>query len=81
MGGYKSDGDEYKNNYYGTWHGDFAVWGGVAAQLSEKATVNAQVAYEDDGTIAAALNLAYEIVPNLTITPEINYTSFRRRTW
>ena len=76
MGGYKSDGDEYKNNYYGTWHGDFAVWGGVAAQLSEKATFNAQVAYEDDGTTAAALNLAYEIVPNLTITPEINYTSF-----
>ena len=28
------------------------------------------------GHPAVALNVAYEIVPNLIITPEINYTSF-----
>ena len=76
MGGYKSNGDEYENNYFGTWHGDFAVWGGLAAKVSEKATFNVQGAYEDDGTFAAAANVAYELVPGFTITPEISYTSF-----
>jgi hypothetical protein len=76
MGGYKSNGDEYRNNYFGRWNGDFAVWGGIAAKVSEKATVNLQGAYEDDGTFAAAANVAYELVPGFVITPEINYTKF-----
>ena len=57
LGGYKSNDVK---DFYGTWNGDYAVWGGVAAKVSEKATVNAQVGYEDEGTIAAALNVAYE---------------------
>ena len=74
MSGYQSDADE--PNYYGSWIGDYAVWAGVAAKVSEQATINGQVAYEDGGTFAAALNVAYELVPGFTITPEVNYTSF-----
>jgi len=73
LGGYKSNDG---NDFYGTWNGEYAVWGGIAAKVSDKATVNAQVGYEDEGTIAAALNVAYELVPGFTITPEINYTKF-----
>lgn len=29
-----------------------------------------------EGTYAFALNVAYELVPGFTITPEINYTKF-----
>ncbi|MCO4319831.1 porin [Phyllobacterium sp. 21LDTY02-6] len=76
QGGYKSNGDEFRNNYFGRWNGDFAVWGGIAAKVSEKATFNLQGAYEDDGTFAAAANVAYELVPGFVITPEINYTKF-----
>ncbi|MCO4319003.1 porin [Phyllobacterium sp. 21LDTY02-6] len=76
MGGYKSNGDEFENNYFGAWHGDYAVWGGLAAKLSEKATFNVQGAYEEDGTFNAAANVAYELVPGFMITPEISYTSF-----
>jgi hypothetical protein len=76
QGGYKSDGDDFQNNYFGRWNGDFAVWGGLAAKVSEKATFNIQGAYEDDGTFAAAANVAYELVPGFVITPEINYTKF-----
>ncbi|MDR6633873.1 hypothetical protein J2X72_002673 [Phyllobacterium sp. 1468] len=73
LGGYKSnDGTDF----YGTWNGDYAVWGGISAKVTETATVNAQLGYEDEGTIAAALNVAYELVPGFTITPEINYTKF-----
>ncbi|TXR46896.1 porin [Phyllobacterium endophyticum] len=74
LGGYKSDGD--KTGYFGTWNGDYAVWGGAAFKVSDKATVNAQVAYEDAGKFAAALNVGYELVPGFRITPEINYTKF-----
>ncbi|MBA8880121.1 porin [Phyllobacterium myrsinacearum] len=79
MGGYQSNYDDAargQRNWFGTWEGDYAVWGGIAAKVADKATVNAQVAYESEGTIAAALNVAYEIVPGFTITPELNYTKF-----
>ncbi len=71
LGGYKSD-----DSYYGAWNGDFAVWGGASFKATEQATINGQVAYEDDGTIAAALDVAYELVPGFSITPEIAYTKF-----
>lgn len=71
MGGYKSD--EANPNYYGTWAGDWAVWGGATAQVSEKAAVNVQVAYDDGDNFSAVANVAYELVPGLRITPEIAY--------
>ncbi|QND53722.1 porin [Phyllobacterium sp. 628] len=79
MGGYQSDWDDSttaNGNWFGTWYGDYAIWGGLTAKVSDKATVNGQVAYEEDGTWAAGLNVAYELVPGLTITPEVNYTKF-----
>ncbi|MBZ9655062.1 porin [Phyllobacterium lublinensis] len=85
MGGYQSDWDKteiveeeelFVGNYFAPWFGDWAVWGGVAIKATEQATVNAQLAYEDDGTFAAALNVGYELVPGFKITPEINYTKF-----
>jgi hypothetical protein len=78
MGGYQSDFDESGDttNFYGAWYGDWALWGGASFKVTEKATINGQVAYEDEGTVAAALNVAYELVPGFTITPEIAYTSF-----
>ncbi|EJM98870.1 porin [Phyllobacterium sp. YR531] len=71
LGGYKSE-----DSYYGTWNGDYAIWAGLSAKVSEKAEINGQVAYEDDGTIAAALNVNYELVPGFVVTPEIEYTNF-----
>ncbi|MDA4630697.1 porin, partial [Escherichia coli] len=38
--------------------------------------INGLVGYESEGTVAAALNVAYELVPGFTITPEVNYTKF-----
>lgn len=75
MGSYQPDAD--KPNYYGSWYGDWALWGGLSAKVSEKATVNGQIVFEEDGTWATALNVAYEVVPGFKITPELNYTAFR----
>ncbi|QRY70844.1 porin (plasmid) [Ensifer sp. PDNC004] len=75
MGAYQSDPS--RPNYYGSWYGDWAMWGGASVKVSEKATINSQIDFEEDGTWNAALNVAYEVVPGFKITPELDYTAFR----
>jgi hypothetical protein len=60
-------------NYYGQWGGDWAIWLGGSFKANEKATINAQFAYDDFENFTAVANVAYELVPNFTITPEVIY--------
>ncbi|MGK9086509.1 porin [Brucella intermedia] len=88
QGGYKSNNDTYYildgmsrgvrviDSFYGTWGGAWAVWGGAAFKATDKATVNAQAAWEDAGTFAATANVAFEMVPGFTVTPEVSYTKW-----
>ncbi|OQP85382.1 porin [Rhizobium rhizosphaerae] len=83
MAGYQSDWDNTdgpnnsrRRNYYGDWLGDWAAWGGFTATLNEKSALNGQVAWEEDGTIATALNVEYKITKELLLLPELNYTKF-----
>ncbi|WP_176073281.1 porin [Brucella intermedia] len=93
MGGYKSNKDEYItqtdgngnvlgsvraiSSFYGTWGGDWAVWGGAAFKVTDKAIFNAQAAYDGSKTFAATANVAYEMVPGFTVTPEVSYTKWQ----
>lgn len=93
MGGYKSNKDNYidvldDNNkvigqiraissFYGTWGGDWAVWGGAAYKLNSQTVFNAQLAYDASKTFAATANVAYELVPGFSITPEVSYTKWK----
>ena len=70
MGGW---GDDDDFNYYKPWGGEWAVWGGLTAAVSEKAKVNLQLSYDDSEQFGAALNVQYELVPGFRITPEIDY--------
>jgi hypothetical protein len=72
MFGLKDDDDT--PNYYGAWNGDWAVWGGGTWKFNEKTAMNVQVAYNDFEDFSFVANVAYELVPNFTITPEIVYT-------
>ncbi|MEK1888635.1 MAG: porin [Phyllobacterium sp.] len=74
MGGYDTDSD--KDNYFAAWDGDWAVWGGASFKVSDQATINGAVSYEDAGKLAAVANVAYKLVPGFTITPEIEYVNF-----
>ena len=86
MGGYKSNDDHYAiangesyrviDSFYGTWGGDWAVWGGAAFKATEKATFNLQLAYDDSETFEATANVAYQLVPGFTITPEVTYVQW-----
>lgn len=65
--------DDSTPNYYGQWSGDWAVWGGGTWKFNEKTAMNVQVAYSDFEDFSVTANVAYELVPNFTITPEIQY--------
>jgi hypothetical protein len=60
-------------SYYATWDGDWAVWGGASMEVTEKATVNVQLSYDESEDFAAVANVAYMLVPGLRVTPEIAY--------
>ncbi|WP_421565284.1 porin [Ochrobactrum sp. EDr1-4] len=82
VGGEFDVNGNYRNGYrlvdsfYGTWGGDWAVWGGAKFKATDKATFNVQLAYEDAKTFAATANVAYELVPGFTVTPEVSYTKW-----
>jgi len=64
------------NSIYGDWGGDWSVWGGTTFKFNKKASFNAQVSYDDTDTFAASVNVKYELVPGLVITPELTYVSW-----
>ncbi|GGA93416.1 porin [Brucella endophytica] len=75
MGGWRSDGDiEHRNhNFYASWGGDWIGWVGASYAVSDKAVANLQVSFDDAKELAVAVNLAYELVPGFTVTPEVVY--------
>ncbi|MBC2884477.1 porin [Ochrobactrum sp. CM-21-5] len=93
MGGYKTNKDKYVDVYdddsnvvgqaraidsfYGAWGGDWAFWGGATFKATQKASLNAQIAYDASKTFAASANVAYDLVPGFTITPEISYVQWK----
>jgi hypothetical protein len=60
-------------NYYAPWGGNWAVWGGGSFMLTDKATLNVQASYDEMEDFAVVANIAYELVPNFVVTPEIAY--------
>ena len=67
------DGALSQPNYYGGWGGDWAIWGGGTWQVTPQAAINVQLSYDEFENFAAVANVAYELVPGFTITPEIAY--------
>ncbi|WP_284441778.1 porin [Brucella suis] len=74
QGAYSSAATPDQN--YGQWGGDWAVWGGLKYQATQKAAFNLQAAHDDWGKTAVTANVAYELVPGFTVTPEVSYTKF-----
>jgi len=66
-------GNVNANNYYAQWNGDWAIWGGGTFKANDKLSVAVQASYDEDENFAAVLAVPYQLVPGLTITPEISY--------
>lgn len=61
------------DSFYGTWGGHWAGWLGTSYKFTPKLTGNFQVSYEGAGNPYSVANVAYELTPGLTLTPEVNY--------
>ncbi|GAB1581453.1 porin [Phyllobacterium phragmitis] len=75
MGAWQSEGEleHFRENFYASWGGDWAGWVGASYKFTDKATFNAQVSFDDAEQLAVAANVAYQLVPGFTITPEVLY--------
>ncbi|RWE41385.1 porin, partial [Mesorhizobium sp.] len=82
MGGYGTDDNLTDPTYalaaggrgfYKQWGGNWAVWGGGTYKFNEKTSFNAQISYDDWKNLGVAANIAYDIVPGMTITAEVDY--------
>ncbi len=60
-------------NFYAPWGGEWAVWAGLSLKATDKATINLQASYDQVEDFAIVANIAYEVVPNFVVTPEIAY--------
>ncbi|MER8693305.1 porin [Mesorhizobium opportunistum] len=83
MGGYGSDDNLTDGTwafpaggrgFYKPWSGNWAVWGGGTYKFNEKTSFNLQASYDEGKNIGIAANVAYDIVPGLTITAEVDYS-------
>ena len=78
MGGWSTSGSnsggfEVPSNQFARWGGDWAVWGGLSADLGQKASANLQLSYDDVKTFGAAGNLVFHVVPGFNVTTEVDY--------
>ncbi|MEO5323758.1 porin [Mesorhizobium sp. CC13] len=73
MAGAKTDDSDPYSQFYGVWGGRWAVWGGGAAKLTDKATFNLQLGYDAQENFAAVANVAWKVVDGLTVSPEVGY--------
>ncbi len=71
MAGWNTDGD--RKNVYATWGGDWAVWLGASAAVTDRVTLNAQVSFDDADELAAVANVNFTVVPGFVVTPEVAY--------
>ncbi|TIT72047.1 MAG: porin [Mesorhizobium sp.] len=65
--------DASGRGFYKQWSGNWAVWGGGTYKFNEKTSLNAQLSYDEGKNFGAAVNVAYDIVPGLTVTAEVDY--------
>jgi len=71
MAGWNTDGDT--KNVYATWGGDWAVWLGASAAVTDRVTLNAQVSFDDADELAVVANANFTVVPGFVVTPEVAY--------
>lgn len=70
MGGYNT-GDV--KNFYANWNGDWAVWGGGSYKMTDMATLNLQLSYDEKEEFAAAAGVGMKLASGFAVTPEVAY--------
>ncbi|TPK90573.1 porin, partial [Mesorhizobium sp. B2-4-12] len=77
IGGYGTDShltdSGYDRGFYKQWGGHWAFWAGGTYKVNEKTALNLQVSGDQFKNYGVAANVAYEVVPGLKVTGEVDY--------
>lgn len=67
---------------YGDWGGHWIIWGGSSYSLTQKASFNTQLTFDETSTFSASANVAYTLTPGLTLTPELSFINYgNKKKW
>jgi len=83
----RADGTFYKryglfrqvNSMYGDWGGHWGVWTGGSYKKSEQTSFNMQIAYSAERSFMTGINMEYDMLPGLTLLPEVTFMSWNNR--
>ncbi|MDX8521817.1 porin [Mesorhizobium dulcispinae] len=65
--------DAHGRGFYKTWGGHWAFWAGATYQFNETTVFNLQVSGDQLKNYGVAMNVAYTLIPDFTITAEVDY--------
>ncbi|TIU01143.1 MAG: porin, partial [Mesorhizobium sp.] len=63
-------------DFYKQWGGHWAWWAGGTYKFNPKTSFNLQVSGDQDKNYGVAANVAYDVVPGLTVTAEVDYDHY-----
>ncbi|MDX8527983.1 porin [Mesorhizobium sp. MSK_1335] len=65
--------DAHGRGFYKTWGGNWAFWAGATYQFNETTVFNLQVSGDQLKNYGVAMNVAYTLIPDFTVTAEVDY--------
>ncbi|RWE34640.1 MAG: porin [Mesorhizobium sp.] len=65
--------DAHGRGFYKTWGGNWAFWAGTTYKFNETTVFNLQVSGDQLKNYGVAVNVAYTLIPDFTVTAEVDY--------
>ncbi|MER9293588.1 porin [Mesorhizobium sp. M0510] len=68
--------DAHGRGFYKIWGGNWAFWAGAAYELNETTSLNLQLSGDQLKNYGVAANVAYALLPDFTVTAELDYDRY-----
>ncbi|MER8575229.1 porin [Mesorhizobium sp. M1409] len=68
--------DAHGRGFYKIWGGNWAIWAGAAYELNETTSLNLQLSGDQLKNYGVAANVAYALLPDFTVTAELDYDRY-----
>ncbi|MER8982454.1 porin [Mesorhizobium sp. M0870] len=68
--------DAHGRGFYKIWGGNWAFWAGAAYELNQTTSFNLQLSGDQLKNYGVAANVAYALLPDFTVTAELDYDRY-----
>ncbi|MER9592826.1 porin [Mesorhizobium australicum] len=68
--------DAHGRGFYKIWGGNWAFWAGAAYEVNETTSFNLQLSGDQLKNYGVAANVAYALLPDFTVTAELDYERY-----